>query len=69
MSSKNKSNTKKSIKDLYDELKNIADKIENSDLGDIEENVVLYEKGLKIAEELKNRLNKVKNRVIQIEEK
>jgi len=67
--SKNKSNTKKSIKDLYDELKNIADKIENSDLGDIEENVVLYEKGLKIAEELKNRLNKVKNRVIQIEEK
>ncbi|MFC1662828.1 exodeoxyribonuclease VII small subunit [Patescibacteria group bacterium] len=52
----------------FDELEKIAESFDDESV-DLEEGLVKFERGLKIAEELKTKLSEVENRVESIKKK
>ncbi len=52
-------------KKLNDELDNILDKLQSSDL-DIDESISLYEQGIKLIEKLQAHLKVAENKVIKV---
>ncbi|MFH0952614.1 MAG: exodeoxyribonuclease VII small subunit [Patescibacteria group bacterium] len=65
---KKKTTTKFNFADKFTELEKIAESFEEESV-DLEDGLVKFERGLKLAEELKQKLGEVENRVETIKKK